>query len=49
MVQIQRMVDERLVTALQEFTATARSVHVLADYLERNPNALLYGKASDRR
>jgi phospholipid/cholesterol/gamma-HCH transport system substrate-binding protein len=49
MVHTQRMVDDKLVTALQEFTAAARSFRLLADYLERNPNALLYGKASDRR
>jgi paraquat-inducible protein B len=49
MVHTQRMVDDNLVTALQEFTAAARSFRLLADYLERNPNALLYGKASDRR
>lgn len=32
-------------TALQEFAAAARSIRVLADYLERNPNALITGKA----
>jgi paraquat-inducible protein B len=49
MVHAQRTVDDKLVTALQELTAAARSFRLLADYLERNPNALLYGKASDRR
>ncbi len=49
MAYTQRMVDDKLVTALQEVTAAARSFRLLADYLERNPNALLYGKSSDRR
>lgn len=30
--------------ALNEITSAARSVRDLADYLDRNPNALLYGK-----
>ena len=50
MVHTQRMVvDDKLATALLEFTAAVRSFRLLADYLERNPNALLYGKGSDRR
>jgi paraquat-inducible protein B len=43
------VVDDKLATALLEVTAAARSFRLLADYLERNPNALLYGKSSDRR
>jgi paraquat-inducible protein B len=34
---------------LQEFSGAARSVRVLADYLERNPDSVLYGKAGSRR
>jgi hypothetical protein len=34
---------------LQEFTGTARSVRLLADYLERNPDSVLYGKGGSRR
>jgi paraquat-inducible protein B len=34
---------------LQEFSGAARSVRVLTDYLERNPDALLYGKSGSRR
>jgi paraquat-inducible protein B len=50
MVHTQRaVVDDKLAPALLEFTAAARSFRLLADYLERNPNALLYGKGSDRR
>lgn len=33
--------------ALDEVTSAARSVRVLADYLERNPDALLRGKAEE--
>ena len=48
--QTQRnVVDDKLTTALIEFTAAVRSFRLLADYLERNPNALLYGKGGDRR
>ncbi len=32
-------------TALEEVSGAARSVHLLADYLERHPDALLLGKA----
>ena len=35
---------EKLNTTLQELTRAARSVRVLADYLERHPEALLRGK-----
>jgi hypothetical protein len=34
---------------LQEMTAAVRSIRLLMDYLERNPNALLTGKSGDRR
>jgi paraquat-inducible protein B len=49
MVQTQKTLDDRLVALLQELTSAARSVRLLADYLERNPTALLYGKGGDRR
>jgi paraquat-inducible protein B len=49
MVMAQRRIDDNLVSTLQEMTATVRSIRVLVDYLERNPNALLTGKGSDRR
>jgi paraquat-inducible protein B len=47
--QTQQAVDRDLTATLQELSATARSIRLLTDYLERNPNALLYGKGSDRR
>jgi paraquat-inducible protein B len=34
---------------LQEFSGTARSFRLLADYLERNPDSLVYGKGGNRR
>jgi paraquat-inducible protein B len=49
LVQAQRRLDHQLVDALQEVSAAARALRVLADYLERNPNALLFGKGGDRR
>jgi paraquat-inducible protein B len=49
MVTAQRRLDDNLVVTLQEMAATMRSVRVLMDYLERNPNALLTGKGGDRR
>jgi paraquat-inducible protein B len=49
LVQTQQAVDRDLTATLQELSATARSIRLLTDYLERNPNALLYGKGSDRR
>jgi phospholipid/cholesterol/gamma-HCH transport system substrate-binding protein len=49
LVQAQRRLDRQLVDALQEVSAAARALRVLADYLERNPNALLFGKGGDRR
>ena len=49
LVQVQRRLDHQLVDALQEVSAAARARRVLADYLERNPNAWLLGKGGDRR
>jgi paraquat-inducible protein B len=49
LVQAQRRLDPQLGEALREVSAAARAVRVLADYLERNPNALLFGKGGDRR
>jgi phospholipid/cholesterol/gamma-HCH transport system substrate-binding protein len=49
MVTAQRRLDDNLVVALQEVTAAVRSIRLLVDYLERNPNALLTGKGADRR
>jgi paraquat-inducible protein B len=34
---------------LQEVTGMARSIRVLADYLERNPDSVVYGKSGSRR
>lgn len=34
--------------AMQELTRTLQSLNALADYLERNPQALLFGKKGDR-
>jgi hypothetical protein len=48
-VTAQRRLDENLVITLQEMAAAMRSIRVLGDYLERNPNALLTGKSGDRR
>lgn len=36
--------DSELNTALRDFSKAARSVRTLADYLERNPQALIFGK-----
>ncbi len=33
-------------STLEKLSAAARSIRVLAEYLERNPNALIYGKRS---
>ncbi len=37
-----------LATVLRELAAAARSIRSLASYLERNPNALIYGKTGSR-
>ena len=44
MVTAQRRIDDNLVATLQEVTAAVRSIRVLVDFLERNPNALLTGR-----
>jgi paraquat-inducible protein B len=36
--------DSELNAALRDFSKAARSVRALADYLERNPEALIYGR-----
>ena len=38
-----------LTQLMQELSEAARSIRVLADYLEQNPNALLSGKGGDDR
>jgi paraquat-inducible protein B len=54
--RLQQVVDGDVVRVLQdtnrtlqEFSGAARSVRVLADYLERNPDSVLYGKSGSRR
>ena len=54
--RLQQVVDGDVVRVLQdtnktmqEFTGTARSIRLLADYLERNPDSLVYGKGGNRR
>jgi paraquat-inducible protein B len=49
LVQAQRRLDPQLGEALREVSAAAHAVRVLADYLERNPNALVFGKGGERR
>jgi paraquat-inducible protein B len=49
LVQTQRLLDTNMATTLQEAAAATRAFRVLADYLERNPSALVYGKGGDRR
>jgi paraquat-inducible protein B len=49
MTTAQRRLDDSLVMALQELTSAMRSFRVLADHLERNPNALLFGNRGERR
>jgi len=38
-----------LANTLRELAAAARSIRVLTDYLERHPDALIYGKGGNRR
>ncbi|MFO7707853.1 MAG: MlaD family protein [Desulfobacterales bacterium] len=38
--------QNRLTTALEEFAGAARSIKVLADYLERHPESALFGKGN---
>ena len=40
--------QQELRDALQEISAAARSVRVLADYLDRHPEALIRGKSEDK-
>ena len=47
--QTQRTLDGKLGALLEEVTAAARSLRLLADSLERNPSALVYGKGGERR
>jgi paraquat-inducible protein B len=53
--RVQQVVDGDVVRllqdtnkTLQEFSGTARSIRLLTDYLERNPDALVFGKGSRR-
>lgn len=39
--------QQELRVALQEVARAARSISALVDYLERNPNALIRGKAQE--
>jgi paraquat-inducible protein B len=41
------VLSEQLDSTLREVSAAARSLRVLADYLERHPEALLRGKKGD--
>lgn len=41
-------VQASLENALEELSRAARSIHVLADYLQRDPNAVLVGKATPK-
>jgi paraquat-inducible protein B len=54
--RVQQVVDGDVVRllqdsnkTLQEFSGAARSFRLLADYLERNPDAVVYGKGGSRR
>jgi paraquat-inducible protein B len=54
--RVQQVVDGDVVRVLQEtnktlqeFSGAARSARVLTDYLERNPDSLVYGKSGNRR
>jgi paraquat-inducible protein B len=54
--RLQQVVDGDVVRVLQEanktlqeFSGAARSARLLTDYLERNPDALVYGKGENRR
>jgi paraquat-inducible protein B len=37
-----------LMRVLKELTGAARSIRLMADYLERHPDALIYGKGKRR-
>jgi len=53
--RLDRMVDPtapvvvELLATLDEFRSAARSVRLLADFLERNPSAIVRGRAGDRQ
>jgi paraquat-inducible protein B len=54
--RVQQVVDGDVVRVLQEtnktlqeFSGAARSARMLADSLDRNPDALVWGKGSNRR
>jgi paraquat-inducible protein B len=54
--RLQQVVDGDVVRVLQEanktlqeFTGAARSARLLTEYLERNPDSLVYGKGGNRR
>jgi paraquat-inducible protein B len=54
--RLQQVVDGDVVRVLQEanktlqeFSGAARSARLLTDYLERNPDSLVYGKGGNRR
>ena len=40
-------ISQELQTTLQELARAARSTRVMMDYLERHPDALLYGKDAE--
>ena len=40
-------ISQDLKTALQELARAARSTRVMMDYLERHPDALIYGKKAE--
>jgi paraquat-inducible protein B len=40
---------QNMITTLQELSAAARSIHLMADYLERHPDALIYGKGGKQQ
>jgi paraquat-inducible protein B len=35
-------------TAMKEISDAARAIRILVDYLERHPDALIYGKGKDQ-
>jgi paraquat-inducible protein B len=54
--RVQQVIDGDVVRLLQdtnrtiqEFSGTARSIRLLTDYLERNPDAVVFGKGGGRR
>jgi len=49
LVEPNSVLDQQLYETLQEVSGAARSVRVLADYLERDPEALLRGKKGEPR